>query len=161
MYLIKTKHSPTGSVVDYMENNVFSVLFPVVTNVLLEAVRTDSLSKLQTIFDPLDLIAEKLWNNNPKYPERLKENLSIHDMPWAKQILKDNPRPYFKRSWIYTPEEAATTLQAYYRGYLVRKRDDVQEMRQFWLIIKGNFRSTHDIIPMAHTAYLETGQFLP
>lgn len=43
-----------------------------------------------------------------------------------------SPRPYFPFSWIWSEEYGATKIQAYMRGYWVRIRPEVQELRQFW-----------------------------
>lgn len=49
----------------------------------------------------------------------------------------------YPKSWLWSKDEAALYLQRYVRGWLVRKRPDVQEMRQFW---KVNVRNTMCIV---------------
>lgn len=49
-----------------------------------------------------------------------------------------SPRPYYPKSWLWTEDEAALYIQKYVRGWLVRKRSDVQEMRQFWKVNNYN-----------------------
>lgn len=46
-----------------------------------------------------------------------------------------SPRPIYPKSWLWTKEEAALYIQRYVRGWLVRRRADVQEMRQFWKVL--------------------------
>lgn len=48
-----------------------------------------------------------------------------------------SPRPYYPKSWLWSEDEAALYIQRYIRGWLVRKRTDIQEMRQFWKVIKN------------------------
>lgn len=50
-------------------------------------------------------------------------------------IFFSSPRPIYPKSWVWTKEEAASHIQRYVRGWLVRKRADVQEMRQFWKVL--------------------------
>lgn len=45
-----------------------------------------------------------------------------------------SPRSYFPKSWLWSEDEAVLHIQRYVRGWLVRKRVDVQEMRQFWKV---------------------------
>lgn len=47
-----------------------------------------------------------------------------------------SPRPIYQKSWLWTKEEAALHIQRYVRGWLIRKRIDVQEMRQFWKVLE-------------------------
>ena len=42
-----------------------------------------------------------------------------------------SPRPPLPKSLIWTEEEAAAKILAFYRGYLVRRDPEVQEMRQW------------------------------
>jgi len=46
------------------------------------------------------------------------------------------PRTLYPLSWLLTRDEAAIMIQSYYRGYYIRKAEDVQEMRIFWKTIK-------------------------
>lgn len=45
-----------------------------------------------------------------------------------------SPRPYYPKSWLWSEDKAALYIQRHIRGWIVRKRSDVQEMRQFWKV---------------------------
>lgn len=49
-------------------------------------------------------------------------------------INNSSPRPIYPKSWRWTKEQAALRIQRYVRGWIVRKRNDVQELRQFWKV---------------------------
>lgn len=49
-------------------------------------------------------------------------------------FLCSSPRPIYPKSWLWSKEDAALRIQRYVRGWLVRKRVDVEEMRQFWKV---------------------------
>ncbi|CAH0729678.1 unnamed protein product, partial [Brenthis ino] len=73
-----------------------------------------------------------LWNNNPRYPERKLNNLHLFNMPWVQKHLKKYPRPYYPKSWLWPEDYAATLIQKTVRQYFVQRKEDVQEMREFW-----------------------------
>ncbi|XP_032673027.1 IQ domain-containing protein K-like isoform X2 [Odontomachus brunneus] len=88
-------------------------------------------------FNALDCLAEILWNRNSLHPSRSCTWTSVFSIPQFKLWLRTHPRPIYPKSWLWTKEEAALRIQRYTRGWLVRKRSDVQEMRQFWKIISA------------------------
>ncbi|KAF5269993.1 hypothetical protein FQR65_LT05792 [Abscondita terminalis] len=117
---------------DYFIDLVREILI----EIMAKATEYECLQYQKHRFNGIDHIAEMLWNKNPLHPEREKKWTNIFDMDWVIEFLKHNPRPYYPLSWIWSRDYAATKIQAYYRAYLVKRRPDVQEMRQFWIIIK-------------------------
>ncbi|KZC13732.1 IQ domain-containing protein K [Dufourea novaeangliae] len=84
------------------------------------------------LFNGLDHLAELLWRRNPCRSKTVSSQLNVFDIPLFQQWLR--LRPPYPKSWIWTMDEAALCLQRYIRGWIVRKRVDVQELRQFWKV---------------------------
>ncbi|KAK4880182.1 hypothetical protein RN001_008328 [Aquatica leii] len=96
-------------------------------------------------FNGIDYIAEMLWNKNPKHPERKDNWTYIFDMDWVKLHLITNPRPYYPLSWVWTPDVGSTKVKAFIKGCIVRLMPEVQEMRQFWIIIKNENKVVSEV----------------
>ncbi|XP_049779501.1 IQ domain-containing protein K-like [Schistocerca cancellata] len=122
---------------DYLEREIFPLLLPALKDMLHEARRWDCLYVQKCRFNGIDYLAELLWNRNRRHPYRSKQWREIFSIPFVKRYLKKHPRPYFPLSWLWTPEEAALRIQAQFRGFLVRKQPEVQEMRQFWKALQA------------------------
>ncbi|KAK2586800.1 hypothetical protein KPH14_011825 [Odynerus spinipes] len=120
---------------NYLNREIFLFLLPAMEEMLAEARRWDALRLQKCRFNGLDYLAELLWNRNPKHPKRALKWRDVFDIPQFKLLLRLHPRPIFPISWLLTKNEAALHIQRYIRGWLVRRRDDVQEMRQFWKTI--------------------------
>ncbi|XP_059054088.1 uncharacterized protein LOC131848297 isoform X2 [Achroia grisella] len=115
---------------DYIQNEVFVYLIPALEETLNKAKIWDALVRQKCFFNGIDHMV--LWNNNPRYPERKDNNLHLFNMPWIRKYLKDNPRPFYPKSWLWPENYAATLIQKTVRQYFVQREDDVQEMRGFW-----------------------------
>ncbi|XP_018322293.1 IQ domain-containing protein K-like [Agrilus planipennis] len=114
-------------------------IYPFLKYILLETM-TKAKEKglcLRCTFNPIDYIAEMYWNLNPKYPERKDNWMYIFDMPWVEDWLEEHPRPIFPFSYVWSYEYAAIKIQAYMKGYWVRREPEVQEMRKFWRDLKA------------------------
>lgn len=121
----------------YLEKEIFPYLLPILINTVLAAIKLNCLSYEKSIFNGIDFIAQLLYNNNPRYPERRELNENIHLMEWAQKIMEEKQRPEFPKSWIWSQEEAVRVLQRYVRGYFVRRTPEVLEMRRFWRTLKA------------------------
>ncbi|KAJ9598690.1 hypothetical protein L9F63_010639 [Diploptera punctata] len=122
---------------NYLDKHIFPILLPAMEETLLAAKEWDCLWVQKCRFNGLDYLAEILWNKNPRYPERAKVWTKIFDIPFAKEWLKEHPRPYYPLSWLLSKEDAAIIIQSAIRGFLVRCKPEVQEMRQFWKALRG------------------------
>nr|XP_012139493.1 PREDICTED: IQ domain-containing protein K-like [Megachile rotundata] len=118
----------------YLEKNIFYLLLPAVEETLKEASRWNALRIQKCRFNGLDYIAELLWNFNPRRSKIHSPLLNVFEIPAFKEYLLQHPRPYYPKSWLWSEGHAALRIQRYVRGWLVRKREDVQEMRQFWKV---------------------------
>ncbi|KAF5304052.1 hypothetical protein FQA39_LY01837 [Lamprigera yunnana] len=126
---------PDNPAIQFFEENFAGILRETLVATLNKAKELDAIKNQKQMFSPLDYIAEMLWNRSPRHPERANGWVSIFDMDWAIEWLKHHsPRPYYPLSWVWTDDFAATKIQAYVRGYWVRCRADIQEMRQFWIV---------------------------
>lgn len=114
---------------EYLEAYMFPVLLPAIEQMLIAAKENKVFERRRTKFNACDFLTEYLFRNNPKYRDR--SNVTLEDIPFVQTILVENPRPPLPLSLLLSDEEAAIIIQSFYRGYLVRKRPDVQELREY------------------------------
>nr|XP_012218351.1 PREDICTED: IQ domain-containing protein K-like [Linepithema humile] len=127
-------NSSNESVPDYLNKNIFPALLNAMEEMLREADRRNALETQKCSFNGLDYLAEILWNRNSYHPNRSRTWLNVFNIPEFKLWLRSHPRSIYPQSWLWSKEEAVLRIQRYVRGWLVRKRADVQEMRQFWKV---------------------------
>ncbi|XP_063623509.1 uncharacterized protein LOC134795547 [Cydia splendana] len=121
---------------DYIKNEVFVCLIPALEDTLVKAKIWQALQIEKCFFNGIDWIAQYLWNNNPRYPQRANSPQHLFNMGWVRKLLKERPRPYFPKSWLWPDDYAATLIQKTVRQYFVQREEDVQEMRDFWRKLK-------------------------
>ncbi|CAG2054060.1 unnamed protein product [Timema podura] len=127
----------TDGPVDYLNKEIFPILLPALEAVLTKAKEWDCLEIQKSRFNGLDYLAEYLWNKNRRHPARQVDHWKdVFCIPFVKRWLKEHPRPLFPMSWLWNREEATLIIQSTVRGFLVRRRPEVQEMRQFWKAIR-------------------------
>ncbi|CAG9858190.1 unnamed protein product [Phyllotreta striolata] len=132
----KTIQVETNPVLVSVENLLFNIIKPVLNEILYRIHCEDGFYRPRSSFNGLDYISEFFYNSNPRYPERKKNWTYIFDIDWVKEYLQTSPRPYYPISLLMTKNTAAKYIQAHVRGYWVRKRADLEEIRQFWKTIK-------------------------
>lgn len=134
----KTKCAPR----QFLEYYVFPILLPALEAMLKQAKLEKCFERKRTKFNALDFITEYLYRKNPNYTNRAETEL--WDIPFVKEWLKDHPRPPLPLSLLWTEEEAGLIIQSHWRGYLVRKKPEVQELRRWqkeWREINGNVQT--------------------
>ncbi|XP_068672681.1 IQ domain-containing protein K-like [Montipora foliosa] len=114
---------------EYLEAYVFPVLLPAIEQMLIAAKENKVFERRRTKFNACDFLTEYLFRNNPRFRDR--SHVLLEDIPFVQEILAENPRPPLPLSLLLSDEEAAIIIQSFYRGYLVRKQPEVQELREY------------------------------
>nr|VZI39175.1 unnamed protein product [Spirometra erinaceieuropaei] len=116
--------------VEYVKTRIYPILLPILTEMLEEAARRECFERPHFAFNGLDFITLNLYARNPRRCGTTQIN-QLGDIPWVAGHWKTNPRAPLPLSWQWTSAEAATVLQSHWRGYMVRRMEEVQEMRQW------------------------------
>ncbi|XP_032233090.2 IQ domain-containing protein K [Nematostella vectensis] len=114
---------------EYLGAYIFPTLLPGLEKMLGAAKENKVFERRRTKFNACDFITEYLYRNNPRYDTR--QEMTLEQIPFVQRILEENPRPPLPMSLLLSDEEASVIIQSAYRGYLTRKRPDVQELRQY------------------------------
>lgn len=116
---------------DYLEAYVFPTLIPAMIAMLEEAKAERCFERKRTKFNACDFLTEYLYKQNPEKKSIERDDMALWDISFVKEHLVDNPRPPLPLSLLWSESEAAVKIQSFWRGHLIRTRQDVQEMRQW------------------------------
>ncbi|CAI9723483.1 domain-containing k-like [Octopus vulgaris] len=114
---------------DYLQYYIFPLLVPALTEVLRQAKIENCFVRKKTKFNCADFLTEYLYKNNPNYNDR--QDVTLWDIPFVKEWLKDHTRVALPKSLLWSDEEACIVIQSFWRGYKVRCQPEIQELRRW------------------------------
>uniref|UniRef100_A0A8C4Q3Q3 IQ motif containing K n=1 Tax=Eptatretus burgeri TaxID=7764 RepID=A0A8C4Q3Q3_EPTBU len=112
----------------FLEYFVFPTLMPGLEELLRAAKKKRCFERSRTEFNGCDFLTEWLYNKNPQKPKR--GEIPFMDIPFVNDFLLANPRPPLPLFLLLSDDEAATIIQAFYRGYLTRRNLKMHELQQ-------------------------------
>ncbi|XP_043192355.1 IQ domain-containing protein K-like [Amphibalanus amphitrite] len=114
----------------FLEESVLPVLGDAFRALVIEIRRQRSVERAYSRLNALDFLTSHLYSNNPLHPDRPPHDDLMHT-ELAARLLKCRPRRPLPLCLRLTDERAASVVQRWYRGYLVRRRTDVAQLRQY------------------------------
>ena len=103
-----------------------------------EARKEKAFQRKYNRFDPVDFLARYLYNSKRTDCEKA---LNLLEIPFVQKFLSENPRKELPLRQRLTDDEAVLIIQKSYRGYRVRKDNEVQELRNW----QDNYRQQVDV----------------
>ncbi|XP_037094328.1 IQ domain-containing protein K-like [Pollicipes pollicipes] len=97
---------------------------------VLEVHRQRCVLRAYSRLNALDWLATELYFNNARYPERAGAG-DLFQTEMAAHHLAERPRRPLPLCLQLSDQEAALIVQKWYRGYLVRRLGEVNELRQY------------------------------
>uniref|UniRef100_A0A3Q3GRM1 IQ motif containing K n=1 Tax=Labrus bergylta TaxID=56723 RepID=A0A3Q3GRM1_9LABR len=131
----------SGPVIQFLERRVFPVLLSGLEALLTEAQKHAKSSLF--------------LSHNPS--RRKQIHVNFHDIPFVKSWLRMHPRPPIPLFLQLSEDQAALLIQAFWRGYKIRVRPDVQELR-LW---QKELRENRDIAKTVEQFWAKTREQSP
>lgn len=120
---------------EHFKRILYHTLIPAFKVMCALIVQKKVIQDRKQLFDPIDCLAEILYNTNAKYPYRYDVWKSSH-MILNNQYRCEKPlRPVYPKHWIWTRYEAAVKIQALVRGVLTRARVSLEDMKVWWFFM--------------------------
>jgi hypothetical protein len=141
--------------VKYLEQCVYPVLLNGIEQLLKEAEKRKCFEHKRNAFNALDYLTRYLYFRNPcridaittsSEPSLSDSQQALEDIPFVRQHFEKYPRAPLPKSLLWSDDEAAVIIQAFYRGYRVRKNPEVQELRQWQQEWRESNRNIHDVV---------------
>ena len=97
---------------------------------VIEIRRQRCVERAYSRLNALDFLTSHLYANNPRHPDRPPHTDLLHT-ELAQRLLQQRARRPLPLCLRLSDERAACVVQKWYRGYLVRRRADVAQLRQY------------------------------
>lgn len=148
------KNPKDMSTIEYLEKQVYPILLKGIEQLLVEAEKRKCLERKRSAFNALDYLTRYLYYKNPKriesseeQPVQLSESdQALEDIPFVHTHFQTHPRAPLPKSLLWSEAEAALIIQSFYRGYRVRKLDEIQELRQWQREWRESNRNIHEVV---------------
>lgn len=122
---------------EYFARNLYHTLIPAFKTMCTLIVQKNMLKDRKQLFDPIDCLAEILYNDNKNYCFRQKDWKTSHELLNDDYRCEKRSRPIYPEHWILTRDEAATRIQALIRGVLSRAKLSLADIKVgFWFFSK-------------------------
>lgn len=110
---------------EHFKRVLYHTLIPAFKVMCVLVVQKDVIKDRKQLFDPIDCIAEILYNTNRTDDDWKSSQKILHD-PYR---CSKKVRPVYPLFWLLTRDEAATKIQALVRGVLSRARINLEDMK--------------------------------
>lgn len=117
---------------EHFKRVLYHTLIPAFKTMCALIVQKKVIKDRKQLFDPIDCLAEILYNTNRKHPHRYDNWKSSHKVLNDPYRCDKKLRPVYPTFWLWSREEAAVKIQALVRGVLSRVRVNLEDMKVFF-----------------------------